>query len=288
MVGSVILNSRFVTGGNHILVLTPGATQKKYWGDMWAFRELFFILAWRDVSVRYKQTVIGVFWAILRPLLTMIVFTIVFSKVAGLPSSGNAPYALMVLSGMLPWTLFSSSLGDASNSLISNANLISKVYFPRMIITSASMIVAVVDFSLSFLVLLLMMFFFQYWSGWQILLTPVFVLLVVLASLGPSLLISSLNVKYRDFRYIMPFVMQLGIYVSPVGFSSDLIPDEWRLIYSINPMVGIIDGFRWCILGGDSPFYWPSLAISLIVIVFFLALGVWVFRSNEKAFADMI
>lgn len=276
------------TGGNHHLLLTPGAAQKKYWRDMWAFRELFFILAWRDVSVRYKQTVIGIFWAILRPLLTMIVFTIVFSKVAGLPSSGNAPYALMVLSGMLAWTLFSSSLGDASNSLTSNANLISKVYFPRMIITAAAMIVALVDFLLSFLVLLLIMLFYQYWSGWQILLMPVFVLLAVLASLGPSLLIASLNVKYRDFRYIVPFIMQLGIYVSPVGFSSDLVPEKWRLIYSLNPMVGIIDGFRWCILGSDSPFYWPSLAISLIVIASFLALGVWVFRKNERAFADII
>jgi lipopolysaccharide transport system permease protein len=288
MARSTILTNQFIAGDNRHLVLTPGAAQKKYWCDMWAFRELFFILAWRDVSVRYKQTVIGVFWAILRPLLTMVVFTVVFSKVAGLPSSGNAPYALMVLCGMLPWTLFSSSLGDASNSLISNASLISKVYFPRMIITAASMIVALVDFLLSFLVLLLMMLFYQYWSGWQILLIPFFVLLAVLASLGPSLLIASLNVKYRDFRYIVPFVMQLGIYMSPVGFSSDLVPEKWRLIYSLNPMVGVIDGFRWCILGGDSPFYWPSLAISLIVIAFFLVLGVWTFRRNERAFADVI
>lgn len=283
-----MLTKEIFTGEAHHLVLTPGAAQKRYWRDMWTFRELFIILAWRDVSVRYKQTAIGVIWALLRPLLTMVIFTMVFSKVAGLPSTGNAPYALMVLSGMLPWTLFSSSLGDASNSLISNSNLISKVYFPRMIITIASMIVAVVDFMWSFLVLLLIMLFYQYWSGWQILLIPGFVLLAVLASLGPSLLISSLNVKYRDFRYIIPFMMQLGIYVSPVGFASDLVPEKWRMLYSVNPMVGVIDGFRWCILGGDSPIHWSSLIVSLMVIALFLVLGIWTFRKNERAFADLI
>lgn len=276
------------TGEMHQLILTPGAAQKNYWRDIWKFRELLIILAWRDVSVRYKQTAIGIIWALLRPLLTMVIFTMIFSKVAGLPSTGNAPYTLMVFSGMLPWMLFSSSLGDASNSLVSNANLISKVYFPRMIITIASMIVAVVDFMLSFLVLLLIMLFYQYWSGWQMLLMPCFVILAVLASLGPSLLISSLNVKYRDFRYIIPFVMQLGIYISPVGFASNLLPEKWRMLYSLNPMVGVIDGFRWCILGGDSAIHWPSLFVSLVVIVLFLFLGIWTFRKNERAFADLI
>ncbi len=283
-----MLTKEIFTGKTHRIVLTPGAAQKRYWRDIWKFRELLFILAWRDVSVRYKQTAIGIIWALLRPLLTMVIFTMIFSKVAGLPSTGSAPYALMVLSGMLPWMLFSSSLGDASNSLISNANLISKVYFPRMIITIASMIVAVVDFMLSFLVLLLIMLVYQYWSGWQILLMPCFVILAVLASLGPSLLISSLNVKYRDFRYIIPFVMQLGIYISPVGFASNLVPEKWRMLYSLNPMVGVIDGFRWCILGGDSAIHWPSLVVSLVVIVLFLVLGIWTFRKNERAFADLI
>lgn len=280
--------SRSLTRSTQHLVLTPGAAQKQYWRDLWAFRELFFILAWRDISVRYKQTVIGALWAVLRPLLTMVVFTIVFSRIAGLPSSGSAPYALMVLAGMLPWTLFSASLGDASNSLISNANLISKVYFPRMIVPAASMLVAVVDFLVSFLVLLLMMLYYKYWSGWQILWLPAFVLLAVLASLGPGLLIASLNVKYRDFRYIVPFAVQLGIYVSPVGFSSSLVPEKWRLLYSANPMVGVIDGFRWCILGGDSPIYWPGLGVSLVVVAFFLYLGVRTFRKTERAFADLI
>ncbi|MBF8176669.1 ABC transporter permease [Herminiimonas contaminans] len=272
----------------HHLILTPGATQKKYWRDLWTFRELFLILAWRDISVRYKQTVIGALWAVLRPLLTMIVFTIVFSRVAGLPSSGDAPYALMVLAGMLPWMLFSASLGDTSNSLISNANLISKVYFPRMIIPAATIIVSVVDFLVSFFVLLLMMLYYQYWSGWQILWLPAFVLLAVLASLGPGLLAASLNVKYRDFRFIVPFIVQFGIYISPVGFSSTVVPEKWRLLYSINPMVGVIDGFRWCILGGDSPIYWPGFVVSLAVVMLFLYLGVRTFRKTERKFADII
>lgn len=272
----------------HRLLLSPGCAQRQYWRDLWAFRELFFILAWRDVSVRYKQTAIGVVWAVLRPALTMVVFTAVFGRIAGLPSAGDAPYALMVLAGMLPWTLFSASLGDASNSLVANSNLISKVYFPRMIVPVASIIVAIVDFIVSFFVLLLLMMYYRYWSGWQVLWLPVFVALAVFASLGPGLLVSSLNVKYRDFRYVIPFVVQLGLYVSPVGFSTGVVPEEWRLFYSLNPMVGVIDGFRWCILGGDSPLYWPGFVVSLVVVVFFLWFGVRTFRKNERAFADLI
>lgn len=272
----------------HHLTLTADAVQKQYWRDVWSFRELFFILAWRDISVRYKQTVFGILWAVLRPLLTMLVFTVVFSRIAGLPSSGDAPYSLMVFAGMLPWALFSGSLVDASASLISNSNLISKVYFPRLIVPTASIIVAVVDFLVSFLVLLLLLLYYQYWSGWQLLWFPLFVLLAVLASLGPGLLVASLNVKYRDFRYIVPFIVQFGIYVSPVGFSSALVPEEWRLLYSANPMVGVIDGFRWCILGGDSPIYWPGFVVSLLVVALFLWLGVRTFRRTERAFADLI
>jgi lipopolysaccharide transport system permease protein len=276
------------SSSNNILVLAPGQAEKQYWRDLWLYRELFAILAWRDVSVRYKQTVIGILWAVLRPLLTMIVFTVVFGRIAGLPSDGTAPYALMVFAGMIPWTLFSTALSDAANSLINNANLISKVYFPRVIVPSATIVVSLVDFFISFFILILMMIFYQYWSGWQILLLPVFILLALLASLGPSLWIASLNVKYRDFRYIIPFIVQFGLYISPVGFSSSLVPDQWRLLYSINPMVGIIDGFRWCLLGESSLIYFPGFLLSLFVIVFFLWFGIRTFRKTEKTFADII
>jgi lipopolysaccharide transport system permease protein len=270
------------------LILTPGWSDSRYWRDLWHYRELFIVLALRDISVRYKQTIIGFLWAILRPFLTMLVFTVIFGRIAGLPSDGNAPYALMVFAGMLPWTLFSASLSEASNSLIGNANLISKVYFPRMIVPSATIVTALIDFLISFVVLLLMMIFYHYGPGWQILLLPFFTVLALLASLGPGLWVASLNVKYRDFRYIIPFVVQFGLYVTPVGFSSSVVPEQWRFLYSLNPMVGVIDGFRWCILGGDSPIYWPGFLLSFGVIAFFLWFGVTQFRKMEKTFADLI
>ena len=270
------------------LILEPGRAERNYWSDLWRYRELFFILAWRDVSVRYKQTIVGIAWAIIRPFLTMVVFTVIFGRVAGLPSDGNAPYALMVYAGMLPWTLFSSALSEASNSLISNTNLISKVYFPRLIIPVATIVTALVDFLISLAILVGLMLYFRYAPGWQILWLPVFVLLALLASLGPGLWITALNVKYRDFRYVIPFIVQFGLYVSPVGFSSSVVPEQWRFIYGLNPMVGVIDGFRWCILGGNSPIYWPSFVLSLVIVVFFLWLGITQFRHTEKTFADLI
>ncbi len=270
------------------LVIEPGRSEKNYWGDLWRFRELFLILAWRDLSVRYKQTIIGVLWAVLRPFLTMVVFTVIFGRVAGLPSVGDAPYALMVFAGMLPWTLFANSLSEASNSLVSNSNLISKVYFPRMIVPAATMVTALADFLISLVILAGLMVFYRYAPGWQIILLPAFTLLALLTSLGPSLWMTALNVKYRDFRYIIPFIVQFGLYVSPVGFSGDSIPEPWRLLYSLNPMVGVIDGFRWCILGGESPIYWPGFALSLFVVAFFLWLGISRFRRTEKSFADII
>lgn len=273
---------------NEIIILEPGRAEKNYWNDLWRYRELFIILAWRDISVRYKQTIIGVLWAILRPLLTMLVFTIIFGRVAKLPSDGNAPYALMVFAAMLPWSLFSTSLGEASNSLIGNSNLISKVYFPRLIIPTATVVTAFVDFFISFIILLGMMVYYQFLPGWNLLLLPVFIILALLASLGPGLWITALNVKYRDFRYVIPFVVQFGLYISPVGFSSNLIPEKWRLLYSLNPMVGVIDGFRWCILGVESPIYWPGFALSIVVVTFFLWLGISIFRKMEKSFADLI
>ncbi len=273
---------------NEILILEPGRAEKNYWNDLWRYRELFIILAWRDISVRYKQTIIGVLWAILRPLLTMLVFTVIFGRVAKLPSDGNAPYALMVFAAMLPWSLFSTSLGEASNSLIGNSNLISKVYFPRLIIPTATVMTAFVDFFISFIILLGMMAYYRFLPGWNLLLLPLFIILALLASLGPGLWITALNVKYRDFRYVIPFVVQFGLYVSPVGFSSNVIPEKWRLLYSLNPMVGVIDGFRWCILGGESPIYWPGFALSIVIVTFFLWLGISSFRKMEKSFADLI
>jgi len=271
-----------------VIVLEPGRADRHYWTDLWRYRELFLILAWRDISVRYKQTVIGVVWAILRPLLTALVFTVIFGRVAKLPSDGGVPYALMVLAAMLPWSLFSTSLSDASVSLINNANLISKVYFPRMIVPAAVIVTALADFLISFALLVVLMIKYRFTPGWNLLLLPVFILLALLASLGPGLWITALNVKYRDFRYVIPFIVQFGLYVSPVGFSSSVVPKQWRLLYNLNPMVGVIDGFRWCILGGASPLYGLGFAVSLFVVAFFLWLGISRFRKMERSFADLV
>ena len=271
-----------------VIVIEAGRRERNYWLDLWRYRELFRVLAWRDLSVRYKQTVIGVLWALIRPVLAMLVFTIIFGQIARLPSDGTAPYPLMVLAGILPWTLFSSGLSEASNSLVNNANLISKVYFPRLIVPTASVVVALVDFLISFSILVLLMAWYQFLPGLQILVLPVFVLLAFFASVGPALWITALNVKYRDFRYVLSFIVQFGLYVSPVGFSSSVVPEQWRLLYSLNPMVGVIDGFRWCILGGQTDLYTPGLAMSVGVTAFFLWFGIQRFRKMENSFADMI
>jgi lipopolysaccharide transport system permease protein len=272
-----------------VLVIEAGSADRHYWPDLWTYRELFAILAWRDVAVRYKQTLIGIVWAVLKPFLTMAVLTIVFSKLAQLPSDGVAPYPLMVFAGMLPWYLFSSALSGAAESIVvTNANLIGKVYFPRMIVPAASIVVSLIDFLVSFIVLIMLMAWYGVVPGWQIVFLPMFVILTIIASVGPGLWISAINVKYRDFRYVIPFVLQFGLYISPVGFSSAIVPREWRLVYSLNPMVGIIDGFRWCILGGTSSLYLPGFCISLVTIGLLLLLGVYTFRSIEKSFADLI
>ena len=271
-----------------VLIIEPGRTEKNYWIDLWRYRELFLILAWRDISVRYKQTIIGILWAIIRPFLTMVVFTVIFGRIAKLPSDGSAPYALMVFAGMLPWTLFSNALSESSSSLVSNSALIGKVYFPRLIIPAAALVTCFIEFLISFFILFAMMIYYQFAPGWQVLFLPLFICLALLASLGPGLWMTALNVKYRDFRYIIPFLVQFGLYVSPVGFSSKIVPEQWRMIYSLNPMVGVIDGFRWCVLGGDSPIYWPGFLLSLAIISFFLWLGVSRFRKMEKTFADLI
>jgi len=272
----------------HILVIEPGQHERHYWLDLWRYRELLQVLAWRDLSVRYKQTVIGISWALIRPVLTMIVFTVVFGRIAKLPSDGATPYELMVFAGMLPWTFFSTGMADASNSLINNANLISKVYFPRLIVPIATIAVALVDFLISFCILIVLMVWYRFAPSWQVVFLPLFIFLALVASLGPSLWITALNVKYRDFRYVIPFLLQFGLYVSPVGFSSALIPEQWRLLYSLNPIVGVIDGFRWCILGGQSQLYVPGLAVSTVVAALLLWIGVRRFRKMERSFADLI
>jgi lipopolysaccharide transport system permease protein len=280
--------SNGVFGGEHELIIEPGRTERHYWLDLWRYRELFQVLAWRDLSVRYKQTAIGVVWAVIRPLLAVLVFTIIFGRIAGLPSDGSAPYPLMVFAGMLPWSLFSTGLVDASNSLVNSAHLISKVYFPRLIVPLATVVVAFADFLINLVMLFGLMAWYGFVPGWQLAFLPAFMGLACLVSVGPSLWITALNVRYRDFRYIITFVVQFGLYVSPVGFTSNVIPEQWRLLYSLNPMVGVIDGFRWCILGGQSSLYLPGLAASAIVAGFFLWLGVRQFRKMERSFADII
>lgn len=271
-----------------LLVIESGKAEKRYWRDLWEYRELFFVLAWRDIAVRYKQTVIGLAWALIQPALTLLVFTIVFGKLAKLPADGGAPYALMVLAGLLPWQMFATSLTGASGSLIGNANLISKVYFPRLIVPASAVVVAFVDFLISLLILASLMAWFQFVPNWQIFTLPLFVMMAFFASFGLGLWITALNVKYRDFRYVIPFLVQFGLFVSPVGFSISVIPEQWRLLYSLNPMVGVIDGFRWSILGGRTSLYLPGLMLGWAVILFFLWVGVRQFRRMEKHFADLI
>lgn len=271
-----------------VIIIEAGQSERHYWLDLWRYRELFRVLAWRDLAVRYKQTAIGVLWALIRPLLTVIVFTAIFGRIAKLPTDGSSPYALMVFAGLLPWTLFSSALSEASNSLINNTALINKIYFPRMIIPIATIVVALVDFLISLSIFFVLMACYEFVPDWRIVLLPIFVLLAFLTSLGPVLWISSLNVKYRDFRYVVPFIVQFGLYVSPVGFSSALVPGKWHFLYSMNPMVGVIDGFRWCLLRGQSQLSLSSVSVSIAVTVFLLWLGVRQFRRTEKMFADLI
>jgi lipopolysaccharide transport system permease protein len=270
------------------LVLEFGRAGRHYWRDIWTYRDLFAILAWRDVAVRYKQTVIGIVWAVVRPFLTMVVFTVIFGRIAKLPSDGDAPYAVVVFAGMLPWFLFSTILNDASSSMVMNANLVSKVYFPRIIIPISSSMVALIDFGLNLVIFAGIMLWYGFAPSWQIIFLPFFIILAVLSSLGPALLITALNVKYRDFRYIIPFIVQLGVYVSPVGFSSGVVPQQWRFWYSLNPVVGVIDGFRWCVLGGQSLLYLPGFLVSVGVAVLFVWVGVVYFLRTERSFADLL
>lgn len=276
-----------MSSNRSVLVIEAGRTERHYWRDLWRYRELFYFLAWRDVLVRYKQTAVGVLWAVLRPFLTMLVFTLVFGKLAKLPA-GNAPYPILVFTALLPWQFFSNAFTEAGNSLITNANMISKVYFPRLVIPTSAVIVSFVDFLISFVILVGLMAWYGYLPDWRILTLPLFVLMAFAAAMGAGLWIAALNVKYRDFRYIIPFVAQIGLYVSPVGFSSAIVPEQWRLLYSLNPMVGVIDGFRWAIMRGDAPLYMPGFLLSLLLVAVILITGIFYFRKTEKSFADVI
>jgi lipopolysaccharide transport system permease protein len=269
------------------LVIEAGRAERQYWKDLWRYRELLYFLAWRDILVRYKQTAIGVAWALIRPFLTMVVFSVVFGSLAKLPS-GGVPYPILVYSAMLPWQFFSNALSECSNSLIGNANLLSKVYFPRLIVPLSSVIVSFVDFLVAGMILLGLMAWYNFVPSWRIVTLPLFIAIAFAASMGVGLWLAALNVKYRDFRYVVPFFVQFGTYISPVGFQSNIVPEKWRLLYSLNPMVGVIDGFRWAILGGNFSLYLPGFLLSLLLVVLVLFTGIWYFRKVERTFADVI
>lgn len=269
------------------LMIEVGRNDRQYWRDLWRYRELFYFLAWRDILVRYKQTAIGIAWALIRPFLTMVVFTIIFGNLAKLPSNG-VPYPILVFTAMLPWQFFANSLSECSTSLITNANLITKVYFPRLIVPASTMIVSFVDFLISGIILLGLMVWYHWVPSWRILTLPFFIGLAWLAAMGAGLLLAALTVQYRDFRYVVPFLIQFGLYISPVGFSSQIVPIEWRWLYSLNPMVGVIDGFRWAILGADSQLYLPGFLLSIGLVLLLFSLGVRYFRAYERTFADVI
>jgi lipopolysaccharide transport system permease protein len=269
------------------IVIEAGRTEGQYWRDLWRYRELLYFLTWRDVVVRYKQTAVGVAWALLRPLLTMIIFTVVFGKLAGLPS-GGVPYPILVFAALLPWQLFANALSESGSSLVSNANLISKVYFPRLIVPVSAVLGGLVDFLVTVVLLLAMMVWYGVWPTWRVATLPLFILQALTAATGAGVWLSALNVRYRDFRYIIPFIVQFGLYLSPVGFSSNVVPEEWRWLYSLNPMVGVIDGFRWALLGAQQEPYWPGVLISVAASLVLLIFGLWYFRKTEQYFADII
>ena len=275
------------TNAGFDLIIEPNRTTGAFFRELLRYRELFYFLAWRDILVRYKQTVIGIAWSVIRPLLTMLVFTVVFGRLAKLPSEG-VPYPILVFSAMLPWQYFANAMQESSNSLIAESRLISKVYFPRLIVPASSVIVSAVDFLISLALLALLMLGYGFVPSYTILFMPFFFLLASLAALGTGFWLSALNVKYRDFRYIVPFLVQFGLYVSPVGFSSSVVPERWRLLYSLNPMVGVIDGFRWCVQGTAESLYLPGFLISAAISILVFFSGVWFFRRTERFFADFI
>jgi homopolymeric O-antigen transport system permease protein len=271
---------------NYELLIEPGRVAKNYWRDLWRYRELMYFLAWRDIVVRYKQTIIGVAWALIRPALIMVVF-VAFRRLAGM-QRGGAPEPILILAAVLPWQFFSAALSETSASLIGNANLISKIYFPRLLIPCATVVTSLVDFLLTLGILAVLMIWYAVVPGWQLIGLPLLVLLTFALSLGSGLFLAALNVKYRDFRYIVPFIVQFGIFISPVAFTSASVPARWRTLYALNPLVGIIDGFRWAILNGSQPLDLRTLGLSAAMTIAVLFGGVWYFRRVERSFADVI
>lgn len=254
--------------------------------DLWHYRELFFFLVWRDIKVRYKQTFLGATWAILQPILTMIIFSVIFGKLAGLPSDG-VPYPIFTFAALLPWQLFSFALTNSSNSLVNEKNLITKVYFPRIIIPASSIVAGLLDFLIALVIFLILMVFYKITITWRLLLIPVFILIAILTALSVGLWLTTLNVKYRDIRYVIPFLTQVWLYATPIAYSSSLIPEKWMWLYSLNPMVGVVDGFRWMMIGQEAQF--PAyFFISLIVVVILLVTGFLYFKKTEDTFADVI
>lgn len=272
---------------NYKLIIEPNSIKRNYFLDLWRYRELFLFLSWKDFLIRYKQTVLGILWSVIRPFLTMIVFTIIFGKLAKLPSEG-VPYAILVYTGLLPWQFFANSLTESSNSLVTNTNLVSKIYFPRLIIPASSILVSLADFIISFILLIFILIYYQFTPSLNILLLPLFLLHTLITAYSVGILFAALNVKFRDFRYIIPFFVQFGLFISPVGFSGNIIPEEWKLLYSLNPMVGVIDGFRWAIIGGKYTIYWEGYLLSIVLSISLLFVAVRYFRATEKKFADII
>jgi lipopolysaccharide transport system permease protein len=268
------------------IVIESGKQEKHYWRDLFAYKGLFYFLAWRDIKVRYKQTVLGIAWSLIKPLLTLIIFTIVFGMMANLADKVNVPYPLLVCAGILPWNFFATAFSESGSSLVVNANLMTKVYFPRLIIPASTILVSLLDFLIALALLFLLMVWYRFMPSANIIYLPLFIILLLVCSMGSGCLIAALNVKYRDFRYIIPFIVQLGLYISPVGFNADFIPAQWRFLYYLNPMTGIIEGFRWCLL--DQPLHLNGVLFSAFISFLFLFAGITYFRKTERSFADVI
>jgi lipopolysaccharide transport system permease protein len=274
-----------------LIIVDANRSDSGYWKEVWRYRGLFYYLAWRDVLVRYKQTAIGIAWSVLRPLLYIGVF-LLFGKIFG-KQSGAIPDALIIAAGVLPWQLFATAFSESAGSVVGNANLLTKVYFPRIIVPASTLIVALIDFAVALVVLVIFLIFYGYTPSGNIIFFPAFMLLGIITAAGSGFLIAALNVKYRDFRYVVPFIVQVGMFVTPVGFESSRIYSAnvspiLQKLYALNPMVGVVDGFRWCILGDDIAMHWDMVAISGGFSILILVVGIWYFRRVESTFADIV
>lgn len=270
-----------------ITLITSRPSQKDKIKELYKFRGMIAFLSWKDIIVRYKQTVLGVLWAIIQPVISMIVMSFIFGGVANMPSEDGVPYPIMVYSALLCWNFFTGAFSNTSNSLVANGHLLKKIYFPRLALPISSVVTAFVDFAISFLVLLVLMIGYRYLPTARIFALPLFIILAFVIALGFGLFFATMNVKYRDIRYIVPVILQFGMYLSPVAYTSTVIPENLRLLYSINPMVGVIEGFRWCILP-NSEIYLPALIISIVMAIIGLVLGIKFFNKFENTFADLI